>query len=62
MYSLGLYAALVLVDSALLVGDSTHTLGDTKDGDLCPGKVAFFCLFLLGLILKLFLFFFNLDS
>lgn len=62
MYSLGLYTASVLVGSALLVGASTRTLGDTKDGDLCPGKVIFFCLFLLGLILKLFLFFFNLDS
>lgn len=51
----------VLTGSALFRCASTCMLGDRKDGDLCPGQVAFFCLLLLGLILELFLFFLNLG-
>lgn len=43
----------MLLGSALFRSAFTCILGDRKDGDLCPGKVAFFCLLLLGLILIL---------
>ena len=37
-----LRAVLVLLGSALFRSAFTCMLGDRKDGDLCPGKVAFF--------------------
>jgi len=56
----GLHVGLVVSGSALFECASTQMLGDRRDGDLSLRKVEFFSLFLLGLILELFLFFFNL--